>query len=281
MELAQLSEKARAGKLSLDEMQGGCFSISNLGGIGGTAFTPIVNSPEVAILGISRGGFEPVYERPGVRAASDAAAVAVLRSPRDRRRRRAPASCAGSPRRSSSRSCWRCRDMRRRVSQVIRHEPRYVRTDSDLPDVRAPVLVLSAVHDIHATRGRRRRARAAMRRRFYAADLGLQVALVDPEVEPGRRLRVSRLHSVEGAAARRQRASPNRAREGVGRRLRRADDRSRQAARVQEQGRRAADERHGSARQAPQDPLPPGHGRVPRRPRRSTIELRRRRRRTR
>ena len=61
-ELAQASEKARAGKLSLDEMQGGGFTITNLGGIGGTSFTPIVNWPEVAILGISRGSFEPVYD---------------------------------------------------------------------------------------------------------------------------------------------------------------------------------------------------------------------------
>jgi pyruvate dehydrogenase E2 component (dihydrolipoamide acetyltransferase) len=61
-ELAQLSEKARAGKLSLDEMSGGGMSISNLGGIGGTAFTPIVNWPEVAILGISRGAYEPVWD---------------------------------------------------------------------------------------------------------------------------------------------------------------------------------------------------------------------------
>jgi pyruvate dehydrogenase E2 component (dihydrolipoamide acetyltransferase) len=61
VELAQLSEKARQHKLSLEEMQGGCFSISNLGGIGGTAFSPIVNTPEVAILGISRARLEPVY----------------------------------------------------------------------------------------------------------------------------------------------------------------------------------------------------------------------------
>jgi pyruvate dehydrogenase E2 component (dihydrolipoamide acetyltransferase) len=60
-ELAQLSEKARQHKLSLEEMQGGCFSISNLGGIGGTAFSPIINTPEVAILGISRARLEPVY----------------------------------------------------------------------------------------------------------------------------------------------------------------------------------------------------------------------------
>ena len=61
VELAKLSEKARAGKLSLDEMQGGGFTITNLGGIGGVAFTPIVNWPEVAILGISRASQEPVY----------------------------------------------------------------------------------------------------------------------------------------------------------------------------------------------------------------------------
>jgi pyruvate dehydrogenase E2 component (dihydrolipoamide acetyltransferase) len=60
-ELAKASEKARGGKLSLDEMQGGGFTITNLGGIGGTSFTPIVNWPEVAILGISRGTHEPVY----------------------------------------------------------------------------------------------------------------------------------------------------------------------------------------------------------------------------
>jgi pyruvate dehydrogenase E2 component (dihydrolipoamide acetyltransferase) len=63
-ELAQLSEKARNRKLSLDEMQGGCFSISNLGGIGGMSFTPIINAPEVAILGISRARMEPVYRGP-------------------------------------------------------------------------------------------------------------------------------------------------------------------------------------------------------------------------
>jgi pyruvate dehydrogenase E2 component (dihydrolipoamide acetyltransferase) len=63
VELAQLSEKARTRKISAEEMQGGCFSISNLGGIGGTYFTPIVNAPEVAILGISRARMEPVYQK--------------------------------------------------------------------------------------------------------------------------------------------------------------------------------------------------------------------------
>jgi len=60
-ELSALAEKARNRKITLDEMQGGTFSISNLGGIGGTAFTPIVNTPEVAILGISRGRVEPLW----------------------------------------------------------------------------------------------------------------------------------------------------------------------------------------------------------------------------
>ncbi len=60
-ELAQLAEKARTGKLTLDEMSGGCLTITNLGGIGGTAFTPIVNHPEVAIIGMSRSAMEPVW----------------------------------------------------------------------------------------------------------------------------------------------------------------------------------------------------------------------------
>jgi pyruvate dehydrogenase E2 component (dihydrolipoamide acetyltransferase) len=60
-ELAQASEKARGGKLGLDDMQGGGFTITNLGGIGGTSFTPIVNWPEVAILGLSRSSIEPVW----------------------------------------------------------------------------------------------------------------------------------------------------------------------------------------------------------------------------
>jgi len=60
--LADLSEKARTGKLSASEMQGGCFTISSLGGIGGTAFTPIINAPEVAILGVSKSSMKPVYK---------------------------------------------------------------------------------------------------------------------------------------------------------------------------------------------------------------------------
>ncbi len=61
VELTALAEKARNRKLTLDDMQGGNFTISNLGGIGGTAFTPVVNSPEVAILGVSRSRVEPVF----------------------------------------------------------------------------------------------------------------------------------------------------------------------------------------------------------------------------
>ena len=97
VELAQLSEKARTRKISLEEMQGGCFSISNLGGIGGTYFTPIVNAPEVAILGISRARMEPVYNKESGQfvAAVHAAAVAVVRPPRDRRRRRHPLPALG------------------------------------------------------------------------------------------------------------------------------------------------------------------------------------------
>jgi len=60
-ELTAMAERARLRKITIEEMQGGCFSISNLGGIGGSSFTPIVNWPEVAILGVSRGAMEPVY----------------------------------------------------------------------------------------------------------------------------------------------------------------------------------------------------------------------------
>jgi len=60
-EMGELSAKAREGKLGPADMQGGCFSISSLGGIGGTAFTPIINAPEVAILGVSKSAIKPVW----------------------------------------------------------------------------------------------------------------------------------------------------------------------------------------------------------------------------
>jgi len=61
-DLGALSEKAREGKLTALDMQGGCFTVSSLGSIGGTAFTPIINAPEVAILGVSRSAHRPVYQ---------------------------------------------------------------------------------------------------------------------------------------------------------------------------------------------------------------------------
>jgi len=60
-ELAEVSARMRDGKISPADLQGGCFSISSLGGIGGTAFTPIINAPEVAILGVSKGQLKPVW----------------------------------------------------------------------------------------------------------------------------------------------------------------------------------------------------------------------------
>jgi pyruvate dehydrogenase E2 component (dihydrolipoamide acetyltransferase) len=61
-ELAEISAKAREKKITAADMQGGCFSISSLGGIGGTAFTPIINAPEVAILGVSKSSLKPVWQ---------------------------------------------------------------------------------------------------------------------------------------------------------------------------------------------------------------------------
>lgn len=61
-ELGEISARAREKKITAADMQGGCFSISSLGGIGGTAFTPIINAPEVAILGVSRSSMKPIYK---------------------------------------------------------------------------------------------------------------------------------------------------------------------------------------------------------------------------
>jgi len=61
-ELGEISARAREKKITAADMQGGCFTISSLGGIGGTAFTPIINAPEVAILGVSRSSIKPVYQ---------------------------------------------------------------------------------------------------------------------------------------------------------------------------------------------------------------------------
>ena len=61
-ELGELSAKAREGKIAAKEMQGGTFTVSSLGGIGGTHFTPIINAPEVAILGVGRADYRPVWQ---------------------------------------------------------------------------------------------------------------------------------------------------------------------------------------------------------------------------
>ena len=61
-ELGAVSAKARDGKLGMADLQGGCFTISSLGGIGGTGFTPIVNAPEVAILGVVRSKIAPMWD---------------------------------------------------------------------------------------------------------------------------------------------------------------------------------------------------------------------------
>jgi len=61
VELTQLAERARSRKTTLEELQGGTFTITNLGGLGGTNFTPIINAPEVAILGLARSSIEPMY----------------------------------------------------------------------------------------------------------------------------------------------------------------------------------------------------------------------------
>ena len=60
--MGELAAKARDKKLTMSDMSGACFTISSLGGIGGTAFTPIINAPEVAILGVSRSQFRPMYQ---------------------------------------------------------------------------------------------------------------------------------------------------------------------------------------------------------------------------
>ena len=60
-EIFELADKARAGKLTVNDMQGGCFTVSSLGAIGGRGFTPIVNTPEVAILGVSKAAIQPVW----------------------------------------------------------------------------------------------------------------------------------------------------------------------------------------------------------------------------
>ena len=108
-ETSELAAKAREGKLAPADMQGGTFSISSLGGIGGTAFTPIVNAPEVAILGVSKAAMKPVWNGKEFAAAADDAAVAFVRPPRGRRRARRALHHPPRPghRRPAPRACSR------------------------------------------------------------------------------------------------------------------------------------------------------------------------------
>jgi pyruvate dehydrogenase E2 component (dihydrolipoamide acetyltransferase) len=86
VESGELAKKARDGKLGPADMSGACFTISSVGGIGGTYFSPIVNAPEVAILGVNKSVMKPVWNGKAIRAAPDPAAVADRRPPRHRRR---------------------------------------------------------------------------------------------------------------------------------------------------------------------------------------------------
>ncbi len=79
-ELAELSARAREGKLKADEMQGGTFTVSSLGGIGGTSFTPIINAPEVAILGVPRSKMMPVWDGEEFVPTADTTTLSFLRS---------------------------------------------------------------------------------------------------------------------------------------------------------------------------------------------------------
>ena len=176
-------------KISLEEMQGGCFSISNLGGIGGTYFTPIVNAPEVAILGISRARMEPVYQKEsGQFVPRFMLPLSLSYDHRvDRRRRRHPLPALGRRRRWSSRSCSRFKDERlprRPVGQEDTKTRRHRRPCLHLRDLRVFVADLSLTMISSPTR-RRRRGPGGYAAAFLAADLGLSVALVDPEANPG------------------------------------------------------------------------------------------------
>ena len=211
------------------EMQGGSFTISNLGGIGGTYFTPIINAPEVAILGMSRSVDRAGVDGRGVRAAADDAAVAVLRPPRDRRRRRHPLPALG------------VRGVRAAASLMSLGSG----LTGPLPEL--DLVVIGAGPGGYAAA-------------FYAADRGLQRRAHRSRAEPGRRLRLPRLHPVEGAAARRQgdRRSRARRRRGASPSASRRST-STSCARFKDNVVDAAHQRHRPAREGAQDQVPPRH----------------------
>ena len=212
VELAEFAAKTKSGKLSPAEMQGGSFTISNLGGIGGTYFTPIINAPEVAILGMSRSVTEPVWTGESFeprlmmplslsydhRVIDGADGIRFLRwvceafeQPFLLVARRVKSACrlqVGS---------WppsfepRCPSARCRLNHA--YDPSQPQTRRDW------------------RRSGRLRRRVLRRRPRHEGDAHR------PRAEPGRRLRLPRLHPVEGTAARREAARRGQPRLGVGR----------------------------------------------------------------
>ncbi len=136
-DLTALSGKARDGKLTPGDMSGSTFTISSLGGIGGTSFTPIVNAPEVAILGVTRAAPKPVWDGSEFVPTADGAAVALLRPSGDRRCRRGAIrrlpgdrSLRSAPRAAvSSRMTHAASD--RRASWMTRAPPVLARLDAE------------------------------------------------------------------------------------------------------------------------------------------------------
>ena len=164
VEIQQLAEKAKARKLTLDEMSGGSMSISNLGGIGGTAFTPIINWPEVAILGISRGTFEPVWNG----ATFDPKQMLPLSLSYDHR------LIDGAD---------AIRFLRWVVEALENPFALALRDDRD-------GLILNPVRQPHrspyvTSHRSHRRGPGGYAAAFYAADLGMKVTLIDNEKNPG------------------------------------------------------------------------------------------------
>ena len=223
VDVHQLAEKARNRKLTLEEMSGGGITISNLGGIGGTYFTPIVNWPEVAILGVSRGIVESVW-----------------RSDKFEPRQLLPLSLSYDHRVIDGADAMR----------FLRWVVEAIEQPSSCP--------FSADGErIHAGCGPRRGTgrlcgRLLCRRSRHAGGADRRGG------QSRRRLPLSRLHSVESAAARREgdRRSPSCQR--VGRHVWRAEGRRRQAAIVQAGRRRQAHRRRWPGGQTAQGEVPPG-----------------------
>ena len=116
-ELGALAARVREGKAALDDLRGGTFTITNIGALGGTGRAcPIINYPEVAILGVARARLEPVVRDGQIVAADAAAALPHLRSPRGRRRRRRPLRVGHHPAPGASRRAAAGAVMRRHAA---------------------------------------------------------------------------------------------------------------------------------------------------------------------